>query len=66
MTQGLIGLMVTKKEQVLSNSCEYKCLNLGEMFGETHIVANARNWSFIVEKAPKKQLWCHHECIPIV
>ena len=50
MTQGPIGLMVTNKEQVLSNSCEYKCLNLGEMFGETHIVANAYNWSFIVEK----------------
>ena len=25
-------------------------LNFGEMFSETHIVANARSWSFIVEK----------------
>jgi hypothetical protein len=25
-------------------------LNFGEMFSETHIVANTRSWSFIVEK----------------
>jgi hypothetical protein len=25
-------------------------LNFDEMFSETHIVANARSWSFIVEK----------------
>jgi hypothetical protein len=25
-------------------------LNFGEMFSETHIVANPRSWSFIVEK----------------
>jgi hypothetical protein len=25
-------------------------LNFGEMFSETHIVANIRSWSFIVEK----------------
>jgi hypothetical protein len=24
--------------------------NFGEMFSETHIVANTRSWSFIVEK----------------
>jgi hypothetical protein len=25
-------------------------LNFGEIFSETHIVANTRSWSFIVEK----------------
>jgi hypothetical protein len=25
-------------------------LNFSEMFSETHIVANTRSWSFIVEK----------------
>jgi hypothetical protein len=25
-------------------------LNFSEMFSETHIVANTRDWSFIVEK----------------
>jgi hypothetical protein len=30
-------------------------LNFGEMFSETHIVANTRSWSFIVEKFQKKQ-----------
>ena len=28
-------------------------LNFGEMFSETHIVANTRSWSFIVEKLQK-------------
>ena len=28
-------------------------LNFGEMFSETHIVANTRSWSFIVEKLKK-------------
>ena len=27
-----------------------RMLNFGEMFSETHIVANTRSWSFIVEK----------------
>jgi hypothetical protein len=25
-------------------------LNFGEIFSETHVVANTRSWSFIVEK----------------
>jgi hypothetical protein len=29
-------------------------LNFGGMFSETHIVANTRSWSFIVEKLQKK------------
>jgi hypothetical protein len=28
-------------------------LNFSEMFSETHIVANTRSWSFIVEKLQK-------------
>ena len=28
-------------------------LNFGEMFSVTHIVANTRSWSFIVEKLQK-------------
>jgi hypothetical protein len=27
-----------------------RMMNFGEMFSETHIVANSRSWSFIVEK----------------
>jgi hypothetical protein len=27
-----------------------RMLNFDEMFSETHIVANTRSWSFIVEK----------------
>jgi hypothetical protein len=26
-----------------------RLLNFGEMFSETHIVANTRSWSFIIE-----------------
>jgi hypothetical protein len=29
-------------------------LYFGEMFSETHIVANTRSWSFIVEKLQKE------------
>jgi hypothetical protein len=31
-------------------------LNFGEMFSETHIVANTRSWSFIVKKLQKTVL----------
>jgi hypothetical protein len=31
-------------------------LNFGEMFSETHIVANTHSWSFIVEKLQKTVL----------
>jgi hypothetical protein len=30
-----------------------RMLNFGEMFSETHIVANTRSWSFIMEKFQK-------------
>jgi hypothetical protein len=30
-----------------------RMLNFSEMFSETHIVVNTRNWSFIVEKLQK-------------
>jgi hypothetical protein len=35
---------------VSSNEVGIRMLNFGEMFSETHVVANTRNWSFIVKK----------------
>jgi hypothetical protein len=32
-------------------------LNFGEMFSETHIVANTRSWNFIVEKL-QRNIFC--------
>jgi hypothetical protein len=31
-------------------------LNFGEIFSESHIVANTRSWSFIVEKHQRNSL----------
>ena len=41
-------------------------LNLDEMFSETHIVANTRSWSSIVEKLQRNSYGVITDAIPIV
>jgi hypothetical protein len=39
-------------------------LNFDEMFSETHIVANTRSWSFIVEKLQRNRCGVINDAYP--
>ena len=65
--QSFMCVMLSNKEQVLSNSCGYKDRTSARCVAKSIVVANIPSWSLIVEKLQtNRQLWYHQICIPIV